>query len=116
MVARQNLIVYQGSDFRRSLEFRDEVNALMDLTGYTFRGQARTSYAAQEVAFHFEFFLRDQAEEMGLVDMQITAEATSLLNIAKETEYLYDIEMVTSIGDVRRMLEGKVKVYPEVTK
>jgi hypothetical protein len=116
MVARQNLVVYQGSDFRRALEFRDGSSVLLDLTGFTFRAQARPSHAASEIAFEFEFTLRDQTANIGIVDMHLPAVATEVLSISKETNYFYDIEMVDTEGDVRRIMEGQIKVYPEVTR
>lgn len=116
MVARQNLTVYQGSDFRRALELKDESQVLMDITGYEFRGQARLGYASSNPAFSFTFTIRNQTTETGLVDMLLAAADTSLVNITKETTYLYDIEMVNANGGVTRILEGNLKLYPEVTK
>lgn len=115
-VAKQNLTVYQGADYRQSLEVRDESSVLMDLTGYTFRGQARTDYAAASPSLSFDFTLRDQTTETGVVDMRIEAADTSALTISKRTNYLYDIEMVDTDGIVYRIVEGRLDLYPEVTK
>lgn len=115
-VARQNLIVYQGADFRRALEFRDGAAALMNLTGYVFRGQARTASTSDTVAFSFIFTLRDQGSSTGMVDMHIQDTATSALTLSKVTTYVYDVEMVDATGDVTRVMEGTIQVYPEVTK
>lgn len=115
-VAKQNLIVYQGADYQSSLEVRDESSVLMDLTGYTFRGQAKVSFSDANPVFSFEFTLRDQTTETGVVDMRITATDTSALSISKMTNYLYDIEMVDTGSIVRRIVEGRISLYPEVTK
>lgn len=116
MASRQNLVVYQGADFRRALEFKDGANVLINLTGYVFRGQARTSVTASSPSFSFTFTLRNQTTNSGYVDMHIAAAATSALALTKETNYFYDIEMVNSSGDITRIMEGQVKVYPEVTR
>lgn len=116
MVARQNLTVYQGADFQRALELKDESSVLIDLTGYTFRGQAKLTYSESDPAFSFSFTLRDQGTDTGLVDMTISAAETAAVNISKTTRYLYDIEMVDADGIVRRIVEGSIELRPEVTK
>jgi hypothetical protein len=116
MVARQNLTVYQGADYRRALEFKDNSAVLMDLTGYEFRGQVKLSYQEQDPVFSFGFTLRDQVSDTGIVDMILTAVDSSAVSINKETNYIYDIEMVDADGYVTRVLEGRLKLYPEVTK
>ena len=116
MVAKQNLTVYQGSDFRRVMELKNELEQLINLTGYVFRGQAKTSYAVNDAAFSIEFIIRNQVAETGLVDFHITSASTALLPLQKATKYLFDIEMVEPLGDVKRILEGEIQVFPEVTK
>lgn len=116
MVARQNLTVYQGADYQQALELRNESSVLIDLTGYVFRGQARVKYSDADPAFEFEFTLRDQVTQTGIVDMLIPAADTSALNISKVTTYLYDIEMVDADSIVRRIVQGEIQLHPEVTK
>lgn len=116
MVARHNLTVYQGSDYRRAMELRDNLDTLMDLTGYVFRGQVRQKYADSNATFSFTFTLRDQTSEEGMVDMLLAATDTALVSISKITDYIYDIEMVTADGDVKRIMEGNLKLHPEVTR
>lgn len=115
-VARHNLTVYQGADYRRALEFKDESAVLMNLTGYTFRGQVKAKYSDSSPTFSFSFTLRDQATEPGLVDMLLAAADTAAITMTKEADYIYDIEMVKPDGDVVRVLEGRLKLYPEVTR
>lgn len=116
MVVKQNLIVYQGADFRRVMELKNESSALLDLTDYIFRGQAKTAYQESSPSFNIDFVIRDQLTDPGVVDMSISSTETALLILRKETSYLYDIEMVDANGIVRRILEGTILVYPEVTK
>lgn len=116
-VARQNFTVYQGADFRRAMVFRDETSTLMDLTGYTFRGQARTTHASDDIEFSFTITPRTQSGgDLGYVDLHLPDTSTESLEITKRTTYVYDIEWVSPSGDVRRIMEGTVEVYPEVTR
>jgi hypothetical protein len=117
MATRLNFTVDQGSDFDRAMEFRDESSTLIDLTGYTFRGQARTSVDASSVSFSLTFTVRTQSGgNLGYVDMRIADSDTSALSITKDTVYVYDIEWVKPNGDVRRIFEGQITVRPEVTR
>lgn len=116
MVARHNLTVYQGADYERALELRNNSGVLMDLTGYTFRGQARTSYSANDASLSFSFTLRDQGTDPGIVDMRITAASTAALSITRATDYIYDVEMVDTDSKVKRLFEGTLRLHPEVTK
>lgn len=115
MVDKINLIVYQGTDFRRLMELRDETGALMNLTGYLFRGQVRQSYGSN-VVFEFVFTIRDQGESTGVVDLHIPSASTAAIGITEPTDYIYDIEMVDAASEVRRVMEGSIKLRPEVTK
>lgn len=116
MVAKQNLIVYQGADFQRVLELKNESAVLMDLTSYVFRGQAKARYEDANPAFTFTFTLRDQTADPGLVDMLIPASETSAVSINKQAKYKYDIEMVDATGKVRRIIEGEIQLNPEITR
>ena len=115
MVDKINFTVYQGADFRRALEFRDEAGALIDLTAYEFRGQVRETYDSN-VVFPITFTIRDQVAFAGFVDLHVTAVSTAAIKMNEPMEYIYDIEMVDAALEVRRVMEGKIKVFPEVTK
>lgn len=115
MISKVNFIVYQGADFRRVLELRDEAGALINLDGYEFKGQLRESYGSKLI-LDIVFSIRDQIEFTGIVDMHIPSNVTTILGITKPFEYIYDIEMTDAASEVRRVMEGKVKIFPEVTK
>jgi hypothetical protein len=115
MVDKVNFTVNQGADFRQAFEMRDEAGALLDLTGYEFKGQARDDYGGKLI-FDIDFALRDQVASTGWVDMHVPADITAALKITKKEEYLYDIEMIDAASETRRVMEGKIFVLPEVTK
>jgi hypothetical protein len=99
-----------------ALELKDEASVLMDLTGFTFKGQAKQSYADVNPSFSFIITLRDQAAYPGMADMLISASATSAVGITKKSKFIYDIEMTDANGKTRRLLEGDIEMFPEVTK
>lgn len=116
MAATHNLIVNQGEDYQRVLRVKDETDTLIDLTGYSFRGQARLKYSDSNPAFSFEFTVRDQVSDVGVVDMLISATETAALSLTKTTNYLYDVEMVKPDGKIKRLFQGTLQLHPEVTK
>lgn len=116
MVAKQNLRVYQGSDFRRVMEFKTEDDNLIDLTGFSFKGQVKASYSDSTPVMSFTFEIRNQETDKGMVDMRLLASDSALINIPKMTKYLYDIEMTDQNGVIRRVVEGTLELMPEVTK
>lgn len=116
MAAIHNLVINQGEDYQRVLNIRDESDTLIDLTGYSFRGQARVKYGDSDPAFSFEFTVRDQGTDIGVVDMLIPATATAELSITKDTKYLYDVEMIKPDTKVKRLFQGDALLKPEVTK
>lgn len=116
-VAKQKLTVYQGADYQRVLTLKDESGVPMDITGYTFRGQARVDYSSSSASLTFGFTVRTQSgDDVGRVDMLISSDDTSALGIVKKTNYLYDIEMVDTGAKVTRIVEGQLELIPEVTK
>ncbi len=116
MAATHNLIVNQGEDFQRVLRIKDESDTLIDLTGYSFRGQAKLKFGETEPQFSFEFTVRDQGSDIGTLDMLISAASTAALSIGKATDYVYDVEMIRPDLKVKRLFQGKLQLSPEVTK
>jgi hypothetical protein len=116
-VGRQNLTVQQGADYRVAMVFSDESGVAMDMTGYTFAGQARESVSSDTASFSMSFTIRTQSgADMGYVDLHIADTDTAALSITKDTNYVYDIEWTNPSGDKRRVMEGVIKVRPEVTR
>jgi hypothetical protein len=115
MVAKLGLTIHQGSDFSRVLSLTNNLGDPIDLTGYVFRSQARLEYPSP-LAFSFTFSIRNQSIEPGIVDMTLSAANSSLIPLTRATEYLYDVEFIDAGGATKRLLEGKIKLYPEVTR
>ena len=110
-----NFIVDQGADFLREIRFLNGTTPV-DLTGYTFRGQARTQYGSASASFSLTFSLQDQTNNTGKVDVKISASSTADLKLRNSVAYVYDIERVAPSGTVERIMEGTITVRPEATK
>lgn len=112
-----NIEINQGADFTRVLTIKDSLDAPINLTGYSFRGQGRQKYDSTTIAFTFAFAIRTQTGgNIGKVDWTLGNTALVSLILTKPALYLYDVEMVAPSGQVTRILEGQATVKPEVTK
>ena len=107
-----NFTAKQGADFSLNLVWKND-GVLVDLTGYTARMQLKMSYADTVPALSLTSGSGiTLGGVLGTIDIAITAIQTAAL---QATTYLYDLELVSSGGQVTRLLEGKIKVTPEVT-
>jgi hypothetical protein len=109
-----DLIVKQGSDYFRKLLFTNPDTTPMDITGYIFRGQARTDYDSPDVAFNFQFTITDAVG--GEVELKISNIATTALDLSENTKFVYDCEFVTPTSNVDMFLRGKIQMIREVTR
>ena len=113
--AKLNLIVEQGATFDRVITWKTGTTPV-DLTGYSARMQARASHDAADPVFSLT---SDEAGGItlggsaGTITLLIDAEATALLTPG---DYVYDLEVEDDEGIVRRLLEGRLTVTPEVTR
>jgi hypothetical protein len=105
----------QGTDFELELTFYDDTEALEDLTGRAYAGQARKAFTDASPIFSFSFLIKDQSLEKGKLLVSVSKTDTSPLALKEATKYFYDIEETVSAKTIR-ILEGTVKVQPEVTK
>jgi len=108
-----DLKINQGSTFVLGLTLKKANGLLFDLTGYNGRCQIRKSHADTNVivspAIAFDTNRKSGKMSLGLSNTQ-----TALLTI---TSGVYDLELIDPTGTVvTRILEGKVKVSPEVTR
>lgn len=99
-----NASIQQGSTFTRNLRVEG-----IDLSEYEFRGQIRKTYGSPILA-SFSFALTSNTS----VEVSLSATQTAAI---PSGEFIHDIEIFSEEdGFVARLLEGKVKVSPEVTK
>lgn len=105
-----DLIIEQGSDYRRAIPVLDETGAPLDITGWSVRGQIRLTYTSPTP-------LHDLGPHLTIagtaVELEITGEASApwVWQLA-----FYDVELVDPSGNPTRLMQGRVVVSPEVTR
>jgi hypothetical protein len=107
------MTVEQGATFVCPIEYRDSNNALVDLTEYTARLQARTRPGTPiivEMTTENGRITLGGAE--GTVDLVLTAEETTAL---PPGAYRYDLELVAG-SVVTRLIEGAFNIIDEITE
>lgn len=122
-----SLIGKQGTTWELLITLKHPNGSPINLTGYTFRGQFRTSYTATEKTTDFICTIISASE--GKISISVSEVITSAIQAYKESidnakrstykgagVYVYDIEMIDAAGRVSRILEGKLYVDPEATK
>jgi len=121
--ASLDLTIEQGTTFKRVLTIKDDLDALIDLTGETFRGQIRKTPSSTTIVATFTCTLRNQVTNKGEVEILISAADTALIPLASQSKplivaenFVYNIERVKADLTVSRILEGIAIVSPEVTK
>lgn len=111
---KYNMVCPQGSTFNQELTY--SINAVnVNLSGYTAKMQIRASHTATTP-------LLTLTTENGGIALGGSS-GTISLNIAASTttgftpkEYVYDLELISTGGNVTRLIEGKFIVTPEVTR
>lgn len=119
-----NINVEQGATFNMRLILRDDAGTLIDLTGWSFRGQLRATYDASTIAASFTATIPTQSGgDLGAVDLAISAANTALIPVGpaqnatrQPTQYAYDVEGVDTVSKVYRIVEGVASVSPEATR
>ena len=107
-----NLVIDQGSDFAIDLTIK-ELGSAKDLSGYSARAQMRSTRTASSVAATFDCTVLNPATH-GVVKMSLSNSVSSALAAGR---YFYDLEIHTANNAVvRRLIQGKVTLNPEVTR
>lgn len=118
-----DLNIEQGATFEKTFTIKDSLAAAIDLTGWTFAGKIRHRYDSPATVATFTTAVLNQVTNKGQFTISLTAAQTSAIPVDPSdsinrdlTEYLYDIEATKPDTKKDRVLEGKVKVSPEVTR
>jgi hypothetical protein len=110
MAAVSNLAIDQGTTYSVTITVTDDTGSARNLTSYTVRSQMRKSYYTNaNVAFSAN--IASPAD--GTVTLDLTDTQTSALRPGR---YVYDVELVSNVSTVERIVEGIVTIYPEATK
>lgn len=115
MAAEHDITIEQGATFQLNLVWRDASNTPIDLTGYTARMQVKRRYADTTPLLNF-------TTENGAITLGGTNGTVQVVGLATVTDdvpakvCVYDLELVSPTGFVKRLVQGTAVVTPEVTK
>lgn len=113
---KQNLYVYKGATFDKTIVWKDENGTLVNLTGWKARMHMRETVGAETP------FLTLTTENgsvalggaAGTINLIVSAATTAAI---EAEQGVYDLEMVAPDDvTVTRLLEGIVFISPEVTR
>ena len=111
------LLIPQGSTYTHEFTYveEDETTAV-DLTGYTLRGQIRKTIKSSTTELECTSAngkLALTTPASGKFELRIPSTDTEAFTF---TRAVYDIEVIAPDATVSRVVQGKVKVDPEVTR
>lgn len=109
-----NFTLEQGVTFRRPFTFYDENSDPIDFSGFTARMQIRPEIDSDTVIVYLTSANGGLSlNASGTIEVYMTDTQTSSVT----TDGFYDLEVVSgATGDVSRLLKGKVRLDPEVTR
>lgn len=111
MAAKANIVIDQGADFSTTITVYDTADAVVNLDGYTARGQIRKHYTSDtKVDFTITF---TSPRTTGELTLSLTDTVTANMEAGR---YVYDVELINSSSIVSRLVEGIATVSPEVTR
>ena len=114
-----NLDVIQGSTFSAQLFATDANGSAINLTNYYVRGVMKYNYGDSTALVDLGPIVNTGQNSSGytaasgVIDVGLTAAETAGLPV---TVGVYDIEMYNNNEtEVRKLLDGRIRVHPEVT-
>ncbi|MDE0724799.1 MAG: hypothetical protein OSB62_08915 [Alphaproteobacteria bacterium] len=114
--ANHPFTIEQGATFKSELTFTDSNNAVVDLTGYAIRMQARIKASSPETVLNLSVGAGITITDAGGGLFEIEISATDTAALTGGQVLVYDLELETPTGHVTRLLEGKIMISPEVTR
>ena len=116
----KDILIEKGARFVMDATYTSNGTTPIDLTGYSGRGQIKAS--ALDTTAIVDFTITIPTPANGVVRCVIEADDTASIpstgtNYAKLSTYYYDIELYTANdADVKRLLNGRVTVSPNITE
>lgn len=116
MATYEDFTIDQGADLALQIELVNPDGSKKDLTGYSAAAKMKKTYRSTE-SIDFTAVIPDPSLE-GIVTISLTNLQTDTLST--RGRYVYDVEIsfVDEEGNtiIERVLEGKIKVNPSVTR
>jgi hypothetical protein len=102
------ILLDQGSTFSFTFDVTDDEGTLIDLSNHTIESQFRRHHSSET---YYEFTCVGYAN--GSVTLSMTAAQTAAV---PEGYYYWDVEATSTSNVTSRIVEGKLRVRPEITK
>ena len=116
MATYEDFTIDQGADLALQIELVNPDGSKKDLTGYSAAAKMKKTYRSTE-SIDFTAVIPDPSLE-GIVTISLTNLQTDALST--RGRYVYDVEISFADEDgntiIERVLEGKIKVNPSVTR
>jgi hypothetical protein len=100
----------QGTTFSSQITLDGSNGAAYNLYGFSASSQAKKSYYSSNAVLQFTSTVSDAAN--GIITISANAATTSNVPAGK---LVYDVIITDSVGNVTRVLEGRIFVSPGVT-
>jgi len=115
-----NFTIEQGTTVVKQFTYKDSSAAVVDLAGYDVRMQIRDTVASSTIIDTFgtgsgmTILATPDSTASGTIQLRIEAASSSAYTF---TTAVYDIEIeATASSTVTRLLQGSIKLSPEVTR
>jgi hypothetical protein len=119
MADYEDFTIDQGADVAIELHLQEGDGSKKNLTGHTLSAKMKRSYNSTDADDIVEFTTNlGTPVTDGIAILALTNTQTDALN--PRNRYVYDVELAFSDSDgnviIERILEGKIKVSPSVTR
>lgn len=117
MAEYEDLTIDQGADVSIEIHLREQDGSAKNLSGYSVNSKMKRNYNA-DVDGTVDFTTTISDTTGGIAILNLTNEETDQL--VTSGRYVYDVELSFEDSDgniiIERVLEGKIKVNPSVTR
>lgn len=108
---KKNLVINQGATFSHDFIALNTNGEVIDLTQYGIESQIRVEFDSTSATANFTASVVDASA--GKINLSLTSSQTEVLEDGK---YVYDVKAYDADGNVSRLLQGIITVYPEATR
>ena len=118
MATYEDFTIDQGSDLALQIELVDTDGSTKDLSGYSVAAKMKKNFNSEAAnTVDFNAIVSDPSTD-GVITLSLTNIQTDTLST--RGRYVYDVELshIDGLGNsiIERVLEGKIKINPSVTR
>jgi hypothetical protein len=109
-MAYQDLYMDQGTDFASSITLDADDGSAVNIAGYSFLSQIRTSYFTTNATANLFVNIIDSTN--GIAELSLDSANTSNITAGR---YVYDVKMEDTSNTTTRILQGILTVTPQAS-